>query len=271
MKKIITVIVSVTSLFVLIFSAYETIQRAGNNVQIVRGYLHSPGELLSEDFRCNAVKPVVYEELPPLDTLSIDERKDAFVRIVLPSVLIAEHDIKLMRNKLLRINEKISHGNVLNHEEISFMGNLSEKYRTDDVEELLSRLNVHPASIILAQAALESGWGTSRMFSEAKNIFGIWTFKNNSGIKAISSGARLSVYDSTLESVSDYLYNINVSWAYKEFREMRTLTPRSLNLTAYLNNYSILRGEYITRLNTLIRSNNFEAYDSCRIDPDFIY
>ena len=271
MKGFSTVIVSLMVILILLLTGKEVLRTGGSDVEITYRDLNSIADIKAIELDCAAVKPVVYRSLTSLAWLPVAERKEAFIKIVLPSILIAEQDIKKKRGELLRIKEKVSNGTALKDEEISFLSHLSKEYRTDNLGELLSRLNTHPTSIILAQAALESGWGSSRFFVEANNIFGIWTFRNKSGIKAISSEARLSRYDNVLQSVEDYLYNINVGWAYVNFREMRTVSPRSLKLINYLDNYSTLRGEYVRRLNNIIRSTNLEIYDTCRIDPAYIY
>ncbi len=270
-RGIVTIIVSLAALSVMLLSGREIVGTHGSDMEIIYRDLSSIDDLQSLEFDCDAVKPVVYRSVVSLGGLGTEERKEAFVKIVLPSILIAIDEIKGERREINRIGEKLSKGIALSDGELSLFSKLSEKYRTDDIDELLSRLNTHPPSIILAQAALESGWGTSRFFEEGINIFGTWTFGGSPGIKAVGSEARLSRYDSTLQAVQDYLYNINVGWAYKDFRERRTDTPQSLQLIKYLDNYSILREEYVRRLNNIIRSTNLEIYDTCRIDPAYIH
>ncbi|GMT48202.1 MAG: hypothetical protein IEMM0007_1768 [bacterium] len=271
MKGFLTITVSLMAFSILLFSGKEVLRTHGSNIKIIYKDMTSIDDIQTVEFVCNAVKPVVYKSVVSLEGLTADKRKAAFIKIVLPSILIAGNDIEKERKELLQIREKISRSIALKNSERSFLSDLSEKYRTDNINELLSRLNTHPPSIILAQAALESGWGSSRFFEEGNNIFGIWTFGNSVGIKATGSEARLSRYDSTLQAVKDYLFNINVGWAYKDFRKKRTDTSHSLQLIKYLDNYSILRQEYVRRLNNIIRSTNLEIYDTCRIDPAFIY
>jgi len=270
-RAVVTITVSLMAFSVLLLSGREFVRTHGSNIEIIYKDLTSVDEIRTTELDCDAVKPVVYRSVVSLEGLGTEERKEAFVKIVLPSILIAVNEIKRERRELLRIEDKLSKGIALKDGELSLLSGLSEKYRTDNIKELLSRLNTHPPSIILAQAALESGWGSSRFFEEGNNIFGTWTFGNSPGIKAVKSEARLSRYDSTLEAVEDYLFNINVGWAYKDFREKRTDTSRSLQLIKYLDNYSILREEYVRRLNNIIRSTDLEIYDTCRIDPAFIH
>ncbi|GBE37314.1 hypothetical protein BMS3Bbin07_01476 [bacterium BMS3Bbin07] len=271
MKGFLTITVSLMAFSILLLSGKEVLRTHGSNIEIIYKDLASIDDIQTMEFDCDAVKPVVYRAVVSLEGLTAEERKEAFIKLVLPSILIAKNNIEKERRELLQIEEKISRGIALKDNELSLLSDLSEKYRTDKIDELLSRLNTHPPSIILAQAAIESGWGSSRFFAEGNNIFGTWTFGNNPGIKATGSEARLSRYDSTLQAVEDYLFNINVGWAYEDFRKQRTDTSHSLKLIKYLDNYSILREEYVRRLNNIIRSTNLEIYDTCRIDPAFIY
>jgi len=270
-KGIIICTITTASIVSLLFSGEEVVKMGGRDLQVVYQKIDTPESILGSPFDCESITPVVYRKTPSLRRLPTARQKEAFVRIILPSILIAEHRIRQQRTELLGIVKKINRDITLTGKDITFVSGLFNRYRTSDLKELLTRLNVHPPSIILAQAALESGWGSSRFFSEGNNVFGVWTFRQDAGIKAINSNARLLRYDSTLDSVEDYLFNINVGWAYERFREMRVITPRSLNLISYLDNYSTLRKEYVNRLNTILRSNHLEIYDNCRIDPDYLY
>ncbi len=270
MRLFLTIPITLTALAVLFFSGGKVIRYSGKSVEVIYDTLSSVEEIRSVELDCSAVKPVVYKSVVSLEDLPVTERKEAFIKIVLPSVLIADLKIKRQRGRILEIKEKISEGISLSDEEALYLSSMLEKYRTDNIDDLLFRLNTHPPSVILAQAALESGWGSSRFFSRGNNLFGTWTYQDNSGIMAISSGVRLSRYHSILESVEDYLYNINVSRAYRNFRKGRAATLNPFRLINHLYNYSTLKREYVRRLNRLLRSANLETYDNCRIDPAFI-
>lgn len=231
--------------------------------------LRNPEDVLKADFDCSSIKPVVYIRVPSLSGLPLKRRKEAFIRIMLPSILIAQKEITGYRQRVLTLKDKLQKGFELSNEEYTFLSRLFNKYKTSDMDVLLRRLNTHPVSIVLAQAALESGWGTSRFFVEGNNVFGIWTFKKGSGLKAISSEARVATYPSLLDAVRDYLFNINVGWAYKGFRIKRANSEEPLVLINYLEKYSELRSEYVKRLNHIIRSNHLERFDSCSLDPRY--
>ncbi|WP_457623868.1 glucosaminidase domain-containing protein [Persephonella sp.] len=222
---------------------------------------------------CDMVNPYVYTKVVSLKSLPVKERKKRFISLILPSILIENFKIEQNRKVVLKIKEKIENNQELLPVEEKFLYDLFEEYRVENIGDLLKRLNTSPVSIILAQAAIESGWGTSRFFVEANNVFGVWTFKKdgNYKIKAKNSNAYLKVYNNILEAVDDYYYSINVGWAYENFRLVRLQTDDPLLLTNHLEKYSILRKVYVQRLKSIIVANNLQKYDNCNLNPDFIY
>ncbi len=219
--------------------------------------------------KCSGVIPYVYTKVPSLSGLSIKKRKEFFIYIVLPSVLIENFKMKNLRNKLFKLKRKMESGS-LSEEEMEFLKKLCKKYKAYTVDDLLFKIDTIPVGLALAQAALESGWGTSRFFSEANNVFGRWLFGKGLGLRARDSDVRLKRFPSILDSVSDYFYNLNAGWAYESFRVARSYTKSSLHLAEYLEKYSILGKEYVARLKRLIKENNLDAYDECKIDSDYI-
>ena len=134
----------------------------------------------------------------------------------------------------------------------------------------MKRLHPHPTSIILAQAAIESGWATSRFCREANNIFGIWSYNSNEKRIKASEGREgqdiyLRKYDSLFESVYDYLETISRAGAYEEFREMRLYSSNPYRLIWYLSNYSELRYEYVRSLRNVIEFNDLHLYDNLQL------
>ena len=222
---------------------------------------------------CDSVNPYIYTKVVSLESLPVPERKKRFISLMLPSILIENFEIEQKRDLVLKIKEKFENNQELLPVEEKFLSDMFEKYRVENINDLLTRLNISPVSIILAQAAIESGWGTSRFFVEANNVFGVWTFNKNDAykIKAKKSNAYLKKYDNILQAVDDYYYSINVGWAYENFRLVRLQTDDPLLLTNHLEKYSILRKVYVQRLKSIIVSNDLQKYDNCRINPDFIY
>ncbi len=222
---------------------------------------------------CSHVIPIVYTKVISLDSLPVEQKKRKFIDMVLPSILIQNFELKQYRAFVHYIKKKLEEGKEILPQEQEIIGNLLEKYNADGLNELLTKLNVNPVSIVLAQAAIESGWGSSRFFVQANNLFGVWTFdkKHASKIKAKKANVYLKAYPNILESVKDYYDSINRGWAYKKFRLVRLKTDDPYLLTNHLEKYSILRGIYVQRVKNIIKSNKLHKYDNCRISPDYIY
>ncbi len=222
---------------------------------------------------CKNVLPIVYKKVPSLKTLPVKEKKEKFIDIVLPSILIANFKIKSKRTKVIKIRKKLEKGEKLTYSEKRFLSDILREYKTDTLEELLKRLNIVPVSMALAQAAIESGWGSSRFFTEGNNVYGMWTFKKDrkNKLKAKNNRVYLKTYPDILTSVEDYIYSLNVSWAYEKLRFVRLKSYDPMILSNYLEKYSILRKKYVKRVKTVIMENNLEKYDICKIHPAYIY
>lgn len=220
------------------------------------------------------VEPLIYTDLIDTGKLPPGEREGKFIELMLPSVLIVNRYLNEIRSEVHRIALKRDNRIDLEDEEEKFIKKNMAAYRADDLEQLERRLYVHPASIVLAQAALESGWGSSRFFVEGNNAFGIWSFDDNdSRLKTSESRSGRSIYlkkyDSLPESILDY-YKVIARGPYKRFRDLRIINADPLYLIRYLINYSELREDYVRKLRSVIRYAGLEEYDSYVIDPDYI-
>ncbi len=139
-----------------------------------------------------------------------------------------------------------------------------------DIEEYLNRIDIIPTSIILAQAALESGWGKSRFVRKANNIFGHWTYSGKGLIpKNRDKGAkhRIKIFKSLSHAIKAYLRNINTHYAYENIRTKRATLRNQLakinGLDLYMEYiyYSQIREEYTKRLKKMILQNDLLEYD----------
>ena len=214
----------------------------------------------------NPVNAYVYTKAIDLSVLDVQNKKQAFINIMLPSILLAKHRLEEDRIKVLALEKKRES---LSDEEERYLANLKKDYKCHTSKELLLRLSTHPTSIVLAQAAIESGWGTSRFYKEANNVFGVWSYsKNEPRIKAMEDREGKSVYvrkyDALPESIISYFKTI-ARGPYSEFRAAREKISEVSVLISYLEVYSELREEYVKRLDQLIQYNKFEKYDSYRL------
>ncbi len=234
-------------------------------------YKRSPSLKDIQEIDCDNVKPVVYSNLN-LKALSPELRKKVFINALLPAALIANYRVLQERENLLKVIAKRNEGRELTELEKEYLEYLLSKYRAQSLEELLDKVKPVPVSLLLAQAAIESGWGTSRAFRIANNSFGMWTFSDRANhIRVVGTNIKLRKYENLLESVENYLYTLNVGWAYRDFRQKRFFTFDSLELADSLKYYSIQRHRYVRKIKRVILSNNLKKYDTCKLNREYLF
>jgi len=212
-----------------------------------------------------------------LDFLS--ELKKDFVKTLLPLISYENQNIILERSKLENIRDFLDYNNTLSKSDMKYLNKISKKYRikTNDkhkydlVNELLDRVDVIPNSIVLAQAANESGWGTSRFAREFNAIFGEYTYDFSNGVVPLlrEEGEKHLVksFDSVNKSVQSYFNNLNSHYAYKDFREVRKIMREKNNfsnlklLVEELDSYAA-DINYIKTINSIIDANKFHQFDA---------
>ena len=186
------------------------------------------------------------------------------------------------REKVLKIKDFLIEFKTLNKNKQKFLENLASQYnintinkhKIDIVEELLEKVDVIPNSIVLAQAANESGWGTSRFATEFNAFFGEYTFDVNSGVVPIdrNNGDKhlIKFFTSVDESIISYLNNINTHLAYKNFRlERKLLRKNNINLdpmilVKYLDLYAEDKN-YVDIIESIIKVNKLIQLDNLKI------
>jgi len=224
----------------------------------------------------SVVVPVLYDTLLINNLSSITEKKQQFIDQILPSILIVKFQHQLNYDKIDRIIRKKSVKEKVSKKEQSLLDSLMIKYDALTPNDLLVQLKEHPTSLILAQAALESGWGQSRFALEGYNLFGITTvssYLNSQKLLSINSGHKkifMKKYENVYESVDHYLLTIGKSNAYKKLRNKRFEEGDVYELINELNKYSI-NTDYKKMLKQVIIWNDLERYDKCKIDARYIY
>ena len=141
-------------------------------------------------------------------------------------------------------------------------------------EQLLNKINKIPTSMVLAQAAIESGWGSSRFAKQGNALFGEWTWKNNVGLKPKKNpSANYSVksFLNISESINSYMLNLNSHQAYKKMRFFRSSvlnTGKALSgykMANYLNKYSETGFDYTMKVKDIIKANKFNRFDNSKL------
>ena len=201
-------------------------------------------------------------------------RKDLFIKIVLPLILSENNIIKIDRKNLFKILNKSNN----TQREKDWIEKKFKQYGVvnKDLSTLKVRMDIIPVSLAIAQAAKETGWGTSRFAIEGNALFGQWTFSGN-GIKpaAADEGTKHKVmtFNVLKASVRAYQRNINTHSSYKEFRKARAIQRdndeilNSLELVNFLYDYAENGEEYIETLKKIIQQNNLKDFDNAKILP----
>ena len=204
---------------------------------------------------------------------SVNKRKKLFINTLLPIIFLENRKILEDRKRILDWWNQ-SGGEVVSREFWpNWLFELSEKYNYSEssLGRLLIRVDIVPLSLALSQAAIESGWGSSRYMNEGNAIFGQYTYDSKNGIKPKNraNGKKFFVksFSTLSESVRSYLKNINTHLAYEDFRQERRklrMNGESLSgnvLANFLENYSERSQDYVDDLKQLIESNNFMKFD----------
>ena len=205
-------------------------------------------------------------------------RKNLFIKVALP-IIVKENEKLVSQN--IEIEKLKNKFNFLKRSEALWLRKKMEEYEVNDqsIGELLMRIDAIPVSIALSQAAVESGWGTSRFASEGNALFGQYVWgTNNHGIipndRETDANYKIKSFDSLSESVASYMKNLNTNFHYNEFRINRfvlrsnNIPLRGSYLTEYLFNYSI-EDNYTDKIKNIIEINNFEDFDNLNIEKKF--
>lgn len=226
-----------------------------------------------------AVPRLILSSYPPnIGKLAPEAKKKAFFNSLLPAALLTMGEVEKERQTLYAVLAKIPGDHrelllsepldrwagTLDKEEIDALMVLGLKYRTDRAGELVKRVDVVPLSLLLAQAALESSWGSSRIAREGNNLFGVVTWGDNAvepPVNGDGNGQRYANYDSILESVRAYVVMLNRLPSYEHFREIRSRSRNPLKMAEGLRNYSERRDAYIGDLKEMMVGNDLNRYD----------
>jgi len=252
-------------------STVDFISESKEMMEIFQKYNFSSDNFFSDE----SANLIIFSSLPNdfMDIKSINERKELFVNTLLPIIYVENQKILEERKKILDWWRKSNGENFSREFWPSWLFELSEKYNSSDsnLGNLLIKVDIVPISVALAQAAIESGWGTSRYLREGNAIYGQYTFNKRKGIvpKNIEKGKKFYIkkFSNLSDSTRSYLKNINTHRAYEKFRQERKKLRMNGDflsgkvLSNYLESYSERRKEYVNDVRNLIESNNFMKFD----------
>ena len=233
-----------------------------------------------EDVRKNKLVKPISLTLLPKEIKKIEnskERKNLFIQIILPLIIKENQKIKLDRKNLFTILNKSKNTN----REKKWLNSKFKQYGVvnKDLSTLKIRMDEIPVSMAIAQAAKETGWGTSRFAQEGNALFGQWTWSGE-GIKPSAaeddSTHKVMKFKVLQASVRAYQRNLNTHSSYKDFRsaraELRDEGKKldSIILSEYLDKYAETGKEYVVVLQKIIRQNNLTDFDDAKLLPSSI-
>ena len=227
------------------------------------------------------ISRVYFTQLPSdLNTYEINDKKKIFISIMLPLLLNGNEKVSIERSKVIKSFKEINveklkkyckkykvksidcnNINFLNNEKLKTLQNL-----------LLKRVNVFPMSMMLAQAIIESGWGGSRFAQKGNALFGQWTWDKKKGISPAGidrPNFAVKSFRNLQDSVDAYILNLNTHPAYLKLRNYRKLVGNPKNFqgykfSRYLDKYAIIGFEYVNKINSMIKKNDLEKFNSLR-------
>ncbi|OHC74894.1 MAG: hypothetical protein A3G18_01020 [Rhodospirillales bacterium RIFCSPLOWO2_12_FULL_58_28] len=263
----------------------ESMAFAGNSAVSLTDTFKRMGYDLKSGISGHNIVPRIFIASLPSDMSDIREnevRKLVFFKSILPLVLHANEEISAERRRLWQLRYQIVMGEGVDPIDRLWLEVMTERYRVKEaaigvelIDSLLRCADVIPPSLALAQAAEESGWGTSRYVREGNAIFGQWAFSPSGNLtpgqrdEGKSHGIR--AFSSLLDSVKAYALNLNSHRSYREFREAREeirgigATVDGMALAGRLKSYSERGMNYVRAISAIIDVNNLRHLDKARL------
>ena len=249
------------------------------NASTIKQLFEDTKYTLQDVRKTKLVKPVALTLLPNEIKMieSTSKRKEFFIQIVLPLILKENNNIKIDRKRLFSIINKSNNSDL----EKKWLDKKYKQYGvpSKDLSILKIRMDEIPVSLALAQAAKETGWGTSRFAQEGNALFGQWTWSGE-GLKPKDAekdqGHKVMKFNVLQASVRAYQRNLNTHSSYKDFRQERAkLRDKgqpldSIVLSQFLNKYAETGNQYVEVLQKIIKQNNLKDFDDAKLLPSSI-
>lgn len=221
-----------------------------------------------------------FDELPDFGAIDDPaERKELFISRIAPMAAKVNREIELTRERLLSIDAGMEAGRTTGPMQRNFVRAVAGRYGFDNdremnralLREVLARVDVVPVSLVVAQAAIESGWGTSRFAQHGNNLFGMRIYDVGEGMvpreRAAGEEFELAVYDGPREAIRSYMQNLNTHPRYRELRDLRAQLRRAgavidgERLADGLLHYSEQGAEYVGQVKSIISYNELKKFD----------
>ncbi len=221
----------------------------------------------------NSLIPVKYDGTLDFDTIPEAIRKSVFINYMLPAIVIERDRLMNMLHHIEFVENGMINKRPLKSDDLLFFKEMMQKYDATSIKDLKMRLYPQPVSLTLAQATLESGWGTSKVFSKANNPFGIMSFSGDEQRRKfmnpeLQTEVYVRTYPDVNQSVEHYFFFTAKMNSYEKFRKKRWERGSSFDLVKLLKSYHKTY-EYSTLIESIIRKNDFEKYDNISINKDY--
>lgn len=238
----------------------------------------------------DGIPPFILKSIPLDINRSVNSKikKKTFFMGLLPMVLLANQEIEEERLTIMQLHKKVQTGNI-DRADLEQLEAITKRYGLrgdpfidhDAHMQLLQRVDIIPPSLVLAQAANESGWGTSRFAQMGNNLFGEWTYKEGTGIvpddRPAGETYEVRKFTSIYESLRSYMNNLNRNQAYEKLRNIRAALRKSNQavtgtaLAKGLQLYSQRGGAYVREIQAMIRQNKLGETNSVTLrNPELI-
>ena len=251
----------------------EKKEKAGENLNL------SPAILKSQDQNTKNEPIMVSREFDshiPESHLSLSGKaqKISFIKTALPLILAGNEEVERRRDAIEHANQ--SDDRIALEKWSNLYGiKIASKDNDQLTKKLLKRADVVPVPIALAQAAVESGWGTSRFALQGNALFGQWAWRDDAGLRPLNSSNDRAVvrsFGTLLGSIRAYIHNLNTHSFYKGFRDTRAKLRNQPNankskvLVKFLDRYAEIGPAYVSKLEVLIRTNDFGQFASAQLN-----
>ncbi|MGO1119438.1 glucosaminidase domain-containing protein [Rhodovibrionaceae bacterium A322] len=253
-----------------------------DTVEDLNAYFEAVNFYLPEVREGDSAVPRLYVTGLPRDLAEVgqvEDRKKAFLRTLLPLVLLANEEIESRRSQLDVLQARLLSGTDLSIEDRGWLDALADYYGTDhgDLQQLRLRVDSIPVSLALAQGIVESGWGTSRFAQQGNALFGqrVWKKDAEGIVPEKAAHVKVQSFDDLMESVRAYMHNLNTHPAYSELRDRRAAwrdqgsQPAGYNLASALTLYAEAK-DYPSKLKSLMRSNNLAELEEAVLESGLV-
>jgi Bax protein len=269
--------VSATSAFIVV---YDTDAHITSYRKMQQLFLEADYDL-GKIRRGDADVPRIFISTLPSDFNMVEspkEKKELFIKFLLPLVLKVNEDIRAEREALVYIKEKAAAKKSLSAGEKAWLDELRSEYKTGTgaIDELLAKLDEMPVAMALGMAAQETGWGESRFLLHGNSVFAEWTWGGEGMLpRSRKDGLvhKVKAFPTLLESVASYANNLNKTRYYAGFRRMRAALRKSGKplrgdtLMSAMVNYSTQRDKYILDVKKIIRDNALNDFNGAKLAP----